>query len=81
MSTIDNILAPSGSKKYKLATTTTHRKVASDSIKANMNLMNEVCGVANTHKGTPLIDIILPSIDLFIILEREPILLILCLQE
>lgn len=58
----------------------THRKVTCDSIKADMDLMHKVGGVAYTHEGTPLIDIILPSVDLLVVLERQPVFLVLGLQ-
>lgn len=47
----------------------TYGKVTGDSIEANMDLMDKVCWVADTHEGTPLIDIVLPSIDLLVVLE------------
>lgn len=47
----------------------TYGKVTGDSVEADMDLMNKVSWVANTHKGTALIDIILPSVDLLVVLE------------
>lgn len=54
--------------------------MAGDGIKANMYLMNEICGIADPHKGTPRIDVVLPTIYFFVVLEGEPILFVLCFE-
>jgi hypothetical protein len=46
-----------------------------------MYLVYEIRGVADAHEGTSRIDIILPSIQLFVVLEREVIPLVFRFKE
>jgi hypothetical protein len=45
-----------------------------------MDLMYKICGIADAHKGTPRIDIVLPTVDLLVVLEGEPIFFVLCFE-
>lgn len=54
--------------------------MASDGIKTNMDLMNEISGIADAHKGTPRIDVVLPTVDLLVVFEREPVLFVFCFE-
>lgn len=59
----------------------THYIGLRDRIKTHMNLMDKVRRVANTANGSPMIDIVLPSIYFRIIFECKPVFLILRFQE
>ena len=48
-----------------------YRKGTGNRVKAYVDLVNEVGGVANTHERTARIDVILPAVQLLIVLERQ----------
>ena len=49
----------------------THSKSTRDRVKTYVDLVLEICRIADAHKWTALVDIVLPSIQLFIALEGE----------
>lgn len=46
-----------------------------------MNLVYKVRRVAHAHQGTPRVDVVLPTIQFFIVLEGEEDAFVLCFQQ
>jgi hypothetical protein len=59
----------------------TYREGAGDRIKAYMYLVDKVGRVADTHKRTAGVDVILPTVQLLVVLERQMEPLVLRLEK
>jgi hypothetical protein len=59
----------------------TYGKPSGDGIKADVDLVHEVGRVADAHERTALVNVVLPSVELVVALEREPYPLVLALDE
>ena len=51
----------------------TNSESTGDGIEADVDLVDKVCGIADTHERASGVDIILPTIQLFIVLQGEMI--------
>lgn len=49
----------------------TYREGSAYGIKTDVDLVHKVGGVAYAHQGAPAVNVVLPSVELFVILERE----------
>jgi hypothetical protein len=58
-----------------------YREGTGDRVKAYMYLVNKVGRVADTHKRAARVDVILPTVQLLIVLERQVEPLVLCFKE
>jgi hypothetical protein len=58
-----------------------YRKCTCHRIKPYVDLVDEVCGVADSHERTSRVNVILPSVEFFVIFERKMKSLVFCFQE
>lgn len=58
-----------------------YREGAGDGVKAYVDLVNKVCRIADAHERAARVDIVLPTIQLFVVLEREVETLVLRFEE
>lgn len=56
----------------------THSECSADRIETHMHLVHKVCRVTDSHERTALVNVVLPPIELFVVLQRKEEPLVLC---